>query len=287
MRRGDATTPVALTGVATITNAASGKVQYAFTAADTANWGDYQATWQVTLPGGALMTFPTVGYLNITVEQSLATAPQQLVSVADAKEYLNIPSTDRTQDAKLTRFINSLRPVVEAITGPIIPQQFDEWHDGGNTWVSLRHRPSTGYGTSPRLTILACSEYVGPIEWPLAIVGSPDQSQLYSCQPDARTGRVVRRTAGGGVQPFPYGPQSVHVVYEAGQNIVPANVYEGALELVRINYQGTQQSTRAPGPYPFRDDETLMEAPGAPIGYLVPGRVRELLAPTRRHPSIA
>lgn len=287
MRGAGSTAPATLTGVASWVNVASGAVQFAFTAADSAtSSGDFEANWVVT--GGQIgrMTFPTVGYLTITIEQSLSTAPQQLVTVADAKEYLSIPATDRGQDAKLTRFIDSLRPVVEGICGPVIPQIFEEWHDGGASWIKLRHAPRTGYGTSPRLTVLACSEYMGPIEWPLALVATPDRSQLYSVMLDVRLGRVVRRSAGGGVQPFPYGPQAVHVIYEAGQNAVPPNVYEGTLELVRVNYQRTQQATRAPGPYPARDDEADFES-GQPIGFLVPGRVRELLAPSRRYPSLA
>jgi len=121
----------------------------------------------------------------------------------------------------------------------------------------------------------------------LTIVQSPDLSQLYSCQLELRLGRVVRRTAGGGVMPFAnQGPQSVHVIYEAGQTVVPDNVYEGTLELIRVNFQRTQQAMRSPGPYPAADDGAGMEM-GRPMGFMIPGRVRELLAPTRRHPGIA
>jgi hypothetical protein len=280
--------PVALTGTASIVSGAV--VQFAWSAADTLNAGPglYNAEWHCTLSGGGTYTYPNNGYRTISIEQPLSSAPQQLVSIADAKEYASIPSSDMTQDEKLLRFIRSIRPVVENITGPIIPQQFEEWHDGGATYIVLRHSPKTGMGTTPILQVQACSEYMGPIEWPLAIITSPDQGQLYSCMPEIRLGRVVRRTAGGGVQPFAcQGPQSVHVVYTAGQSVVPDNVYEGTLELIRINFQSTQQSTRSPGPYPVRDDETEMGPPGVPMGFLVPGRVRELLSPTKRYPSLA
>lgn len=285
LRSFQAVSPVALSGTVSITNPTAGGVQFAWGASDTKNAGAglYNAEWQVVTDG---YTYPNDGYRIVSIEQSLTGAPQQLVSIADAKEYANIPSNDRTQDQKLLRFLNALRPVVEAITGPIIPQQFEEWHDGGACHISLRHAPRTGYGTSPLLTLLACSEYNGPVEWPLAIVASPDLGQLYSVMLDVRLGRVVRRTAGGGVQPFPAMPQSVHVIYEAGQNTVPTNVYEGTLELIRINYQRTQQAARV-SPYPVEDTADDLGADGAPIGFLVPNRVRELLSPTKRFPSFA
>jgi len=289
LRSLQAAAPVALTGTVTVTNAAAGAVSFTWGANDTTNAGAglYNAEWRVVTDG---YTYPNDGYRTVSIEQALATAPTQLVSIADAKEYASIPSSDRTQDEKLLRFIKSIRPVVESITGPIIPQQFEEWHDGGASFIKLRHAPRTGYGTSPLLTLMACSEYNGPVEWPLAIVASPDLGQLYSVMLDVRLGRVVRRTAGGAVQAFPNMLQSVHVIYEAGQTVVPDNVYEGTCELIRVNYQRTQQAGRGgvvPAGAEARDDEADMGAPGVPLGFLVPGRVRELLSPTKRFPSIA
>lgn len=276
-----------LAGTASVTNPTAGSVQFAWGANDTANAGAglYNAEWRVVTDG---YTYPNDGYRVISIEQRLDTAPQQLVSIADCKDYGIIPSTDTTQDEKLYRFIAALRPIVENITGPIIPQQFDEWHTGGHCWISLRHRPRTGYGTSPLLQVLACSEYSGPVEWPLAIVASPDKGQIYSCMPDLRTGRVVRRTAGGGVQSFPYGPQSVHVVYEAGQMVVPPNVQEGTLELIRNNYQRTQQATGRVSPYPAQgqmDDEDI-STEGIARG-MVWGRALQYLSPAKKFPSFA
>ena len=81
---------------------------------------------------------------------------------------------------------------------------------------------------------------------------------------------------------FPLAPQSVHVVYEAGQAVVPPNVYEATLELIRVNYQTTQQVGR--GRRTVADDQ---EPTGPHLGFFMPNRVRELLGPTRRAPSIA
>lgn len=284
--------PVTLTGTASIVSGAV--VQYAWSSTDTATAGAglYNAEWHYTLTGGQTGTFPNNGYRTISIEYALTNAPQQLVSIADAKEYASIPSSDTTQDEKLLRFITALRPVVESITGPVIPQQYEEWYPGGSVKITLRHRPRPGFGTSPLLTLMSCSEYLGPIEWPLAIIQSPDVGQLYSCMLNARLGQVVRRTAGGGVQPFaggPGDPQAVHVIYEAGQNFVPANVYEGTLELIRHNFQQTQQATGRVGgvvPAGGRGEDPDVSAEGIATG-LIWGKALSMLSPTKRFPSFA
>jgi hypothetical protein len=112
-------------------------------------------------------------------------------------------------------------------------------------------------------------------------VQSPDQGQMYSCQLDIRLGRVVRRTAGGGVQPFPYMPQAVHVVYQAGQAAVPANVRLAVCESVRLYWQTVQ-----PVGTSRRNEADQLNMGPTTISALPPS-VARLLQPTRRHPAIA
>ena len=197
---------------------------------------------------------------------------QTLVSLNLVKEACKIPTTDPSNDALLTRWITAVAPVIESITGPILPRMYDEVYDGGQHFVQLRHRPV--------MELMACSEYRGPIEYVLQIIQSPDQGQIYSCQLDGS--RVVRRSAGGGIIGFPSMPQSVHVVYAAGYQTAPANVVEGTLELLRIRFQHSQQGRPRGG---LSSDE---DGPGREImGFLVPYEVREWLVPNRRHASVA
>jgi hypothetical protein len=282
LRSLQASAAVSLAGSVTVVNAATGQVSFGWGANDTANAGAglFNAEWRVTTDG---YTFPNDGYRTISIEQPLSTAPQQLVSVSDVREYLNFPSTDRTQDAKIMRFIKAVRPVVEAITGPILLQTFEEWHDGGQHFIRVRRRPSTGYGTTPVFNLIACSEFRGPIEYTLAIVQDPAHGTIYSVMQDTK-GNVYRRSPGGGVIAFPAMPRSVHVWYQAGQSAIPENVYEGTLELIRINFQKTQQASRA---FAYSNQDTAVDMPGVPTGFFVPGRVRELLAPTKRPPVVA
>lgn len=279
MRQLSSSTPT-VNAAATITNATAGQVTYSWSSADTATAGLYMGQFHCVLSGGSTYDFPNQGFLMIEVQENLTSASQQLVTVAAVKDVLNFDSTNREHDDKILRWINASRPVIESLTGPIIQTQYEEWHDGGQVFITLRRRPSTGFGTTPYLTLNAVSEYNGPIEWPLSIISSPDQGQLYSCQLDAQTGRVVRRTAGGGVMPFPNMPQAVHVWYVAGQSAVPDNVTEATLELIRVNYQATAQAMR--GGRATNREEML-----PPVGFFVPNRVREMLGTNRKFPSLA
>lgn len=281
MRSLAASAPLALTGTVTVYNATAGGVSFTPSAQDTSTPGMYMANWVVDWNDGTQMTFPTIGYLWVSVEENLTTTGgAQLVGLPDVKDYLNIPSNDRTRDAKLIRFIHAVRPIVEHITGPIIPQVFEEWHQGGGYFVNVRRRPSTGYGTTPILNLIGAEEFRGVVKFPLAIVADPSQGSTYSVMLDNH-GTITRRTAGGGVTAFPNQPNAVHIWYQAGQASVPANVYEGTLELLRVNYQQTQQTGRGRGT--IADDTDT----GPSLGFFVPRRVRELLSPNRKAPSIA
>ena len=272
-------TPLTLTGPVTITNAAAGQVQYAPTSADTAAPGRYQGSWVVTFSGGGQQQFPTDGYLDISIEENLITASgNALVSLGEAKDYLRIPASDRSNDAQLLRFIRDLTPVIEFHTGPILTKTtpVEEWHDGGQVFVRLRHGPVQN--------LVAVSEFRGPIEWNLAIVTDPAHGQIYSCMLDTGD-RVVRRSAGGGVVAFPSGPSTVKVTYTQGRAI-PSNVTQGTLQVIRDNWQQTQQAGRPPfgGGGVGRDDEL---ANTTPLPYYVSPTARELLQPQRRHPAVA
>src|SRR5450631_757509 len=113
---------VTINATATLGNSSAaasvGGVSYTLTAADTKTPGLYMACWVDTLHG---QQFPSDGYLAVEVEQNLTTAGgAMLLSVSDAKDYLNIPEGLRTHDSKLARFINGMTPVVEMLTGPIL-----------------------------------------------------------------------------------------------------------------------------------------------------------------------
>lgn len=280
MRSLVAASPLTLTGTTTSPSPTTGAIQFAPSLADTAVAGNYMAQWVVVFSGGTRMTFPTVGYISVEIAENLVSAGgQQLVSLTDVKEYLNLQASDRSRDSKLVRYIRAARPVVENITGPIVSTVYDEWHDGGSPLVQIRRRPSTSYDTAPILTLLTADEFVGATKHQLDIVADPAHGTAYSCMID-NIGTITRLTAGGSATPFSGG---VHITYRAGQSAIPPNVYEGTLELLRVNYEKTMAVGRAGSIVPVSDEDSS----NPPLSFFVPRRVREMLAPNRRAPSVA
>lgn len=262
---------------ASIVSAAAGTVSYTLTAQDTATAGLYAQTWVVTFSGGLVETFPTVGYNTVEIQENLTTVNQTIVELDDIKEYLNLSTTDRSHDGELLRFLAGLTPVVEFITGPILPRTYtNEMYNGGVAIISLRHRPI--------VSVASVTEFLGPIAYPLTQVPSRDQGSIYSYVVNP-SGSIQRTTAGGGTQAFPGGPDAVSVTYTAGYQVTPANIRLGMLELLRVNYQQTQQGGGGRIGGGFLSDESEPSTPM--LGFLVPNRVREMLGPSRRHPAIA
>jgi hypothetical protein len=276
--------PLILSGVGSVVIPTSdGRVTYTPSASDTSSAGDFTACWIVAFPNGTTMTFPSVGYIDVTIEPALSSLPQMLVDLETVKSYpgVNIAANDHRLDDRLIGFIEAARPLIEQITGPIIPTVYDEKYAGGNNTISLSHRAAVGYGTTPILNVMAVSEYVGPTEYPLANVADAALGSIYSFEVNERYGTITRRTSGGGTIAFPAGPNSVHVVYQAGQGVVPANVQEATLELVRMNYETTMAVGAG------RRTQSDLDQPGPPLGFFMSRRVHELLSPTRRFPAIA
>ena len=262
---------------ATIVNAAAGSVSYTFSSTDTATASRFQGTWSVTNATGQVQQWPSDGYLDIAVEENITTpGGQTLVSLGEVKDYLNISTTDRSRDAKLLRFIEQLTPVIEGITGDITQKVIaNEMHDGGSSRISLlRH---------PVVAIQSVTEYLGPVEYRLNQIptGRPDLGTMYSYMFE-QDRSIVRRGPGGAVMPFFGGTDSVDVTYIAGLTSVPPNVTQAACELVRTHFQLTQQGRPRPGGSQVDDDESTRPI----MGFFVSGRVREMLAPNVRHPSI-
>lgn len=273
--------PLVLTGTAAFTNPATGAVRFTPSATDTEDRaGQYVGVWAVTLASGAQMSFPTVGYLSITIEDNPVTSAQQLVSLPDLKDYLRISAGDHSLDARLIRYIKAARPVVENVTGPIVVRTYDERHTGGGPTVQIRRRPSSTYGTAPVLTLLTASEDLGASTYPLSIVASPHLGSSYSCMIDS-IGTITRLTGGGGQGAFAGGMDSVHITYSAGQSTVPENVALGTLELLRSAYQTTRPS--GTGRRSAADDQD----PGQRLRFALTDEIEKMLAPNKRAPSVA
>lgn len=284
LRTLNAERPLRLTGTAAVTEPVGGKVSYTFTQQDTATPGEYMASWEIILGGGAKMRWPTEGYISVWIEESLTSqGARNLISLPEVKDRLQIRPSDRIHDAKLVEWIEAVAPLIEDLTGPIIPQVYDEWCEGGHTTIGLRHRPNAGYGTTPILNVLAVIEYRGPIPYDLLNVPAPNQGSVYSIMVNKQLGYIARRTSGGGEQPFwrstGHSAQNVNVRYEAGQEQVPSNVKMAAIETIKWWWLASQPQGK--GAMTQFQDETTRPMVALPY------HVEAMLAPTRRAPSIA
>ena len=240
MRSLTSSSALTLTGQASALNT-TGTVTYVPSTADTSSpSGDYAAEFYVVFPDTTRMTFPTDGFLWGRIEPSVATAPTLIVSLPEVKDHLGIKSTNRTLDAKLMGICQAIVPLIEEVVGPVAPRNFEEWHDGGCDLIELYSRPSSAFGMSPVMTLVAASEFRGPVEYPLSIVQNPAFGSIYSVFLDAQMGTLTRRSTGGSTIPFFPGRNAVHVIYQAGQAVVPFNVAFAAKEAIRVAYEWTQ-----------------------------------------------
>lgn len=285
LRSPTSTEPVKLTGAVTVQEAKAGKIFYTPTASDTGTVGNYMGSWHVKFAGGEEQTFPTEGWLWVQIQPNLTSkSALQLVSVAEVKSRLYANPADRTHDDMLAEDIEAVAPLIENLTGPILPRVYDEWHEGGHSTLSVRHRPSYGYGTTPIFQLMAVSEYRGPIEYNLSLVPTPTAGTVYSVMGNEELGTIVRRTSGGGTVPFWADPshpsQSIHVVYYAGQQGIPPLAKRAATETLRWWHETTQMVGK--GAFAPADDE-VPERPRTALPY----HVEAMLAPMRRPPVCA
>lgn len=197
-----------------------------------------------------------------------------IITLADAKTHLNVGSSDTSHDAEIQTFVDAATPAIERIVGAVDATQYTEVHDGGLSYILLRHRPV--------LAVSSVTEYRGHVAYPLTSIADPSASSTsYSYTVELDTGRIIRRSSGS-ESAFPRGRGSVVVTYTAGRSVVPANVRLGALELVRHWYQQTQQGGRPSFPSSAAAEDLTATMP---LG--VPRRVLELLESHRRAPSVA
>ncbi|MGH8867812.1 MAG: hypothetical protein ACRDYU_07435 [Actinomycetes bacterium] len=197
--------------------------------------GRHVASWLGTgaNPGAYTETFDVRG------------ATGALISVADAKEQLNI--TSEVSDEELRGWLESATSICEVYRGPLLKRERVEVLRGGRHTLKLASYP-----------VLEIASVV-PLLDGLADVAVAD------LRPDEHTGLVWYRDG----RCFPHG--RYRWTYEAGRTVVSA----ATLDAVKIIVKHMWQTQR--GAYPTRrvTDDDLVVVPG--LGYLIPNRARSLL----------
>lgn len=202
-----------------------------------------------------------------------------LATLTEFKAHLNLRTSGSTTDPELQGFLDAATPVIENITGPVVPQTVTgEVHDGGNgnrLLFALRLRPV--------ISVTSVTEYANGVATVLAQVANPALGTLNSFTLESATGIITRRNAGGDIGRFPAGVDNILVTYIAGYATVPDNVKLAAMFQAAHMFQSSQLGGRRQLNTAASGDDAYSWA----AGFGIPNRVRELLQPHQRIPGIA
>lgn len=171
-----------------------------------------------------------------------------LVTLAEAKAFLDIPTQITRDDAEISAFVSALTGPVEQHVGAVLPVAYTERHDGGRPAINLDHIPvvSITSVTLPGSVALASTGY----------------------ELDKPSG-VVNRMIGDYTTTWEYG--RITIVYTAGLASVPAHVKQAALIILGHLWETQRGSARAP----VNSDDTYDPR----WTFSIPRRALELLGP--------
>ena len=216
-------------------------------ATDLTQNGHYQYVWTATgtSAGIAAGSFDVYDPLEVRV-----------ISLQDAKDMLNIPASDTTQDAEIDQWIGSIEAGLERFTGgPVITRSITERCelDGNYTTLVLRQRP-----------VVSVTSVVSVAS------GSPiDITPGLDIDPNAG---VVRTKLGWPfLGPYVAFRPAMLVTYTAGWGTAVPAAFNG---FARIVIQHLWMTQRGPLAMPMAGEQ-LAVVPG--WGYAIPARAAELL----------
>ena len=211
-----------------------------------------------------------------------------IVTLSDVKQHLQIPATNPSYDYQLQGFIYACEDVIQNECGAILPRHYDEFYDGGEPYIYLRHRPV--------LSVENVEEGWGWMNYELDYQESNTvpAGDMYAYSIDSiEAGIICRRSAGNVVIPFVPGTANIHVLYTAGRREIPGAIRLASLELVAHWFQSSQLRTTATNAgeqaYDAVEGEKYTRAAednAVGLNYGVPYRILELIKPFRRLPVI-
>lgn len=179
----------------------------------------------------------------------------EIVELDIVKAYLNI--TDPSTDGEIQSAIDTASLVVESYVGAVVNQTVSETRDGPNGHALVLHH-------GPVQSIASVSES-----------GAALSSGDYRL---ADSGVLHRMGGGYSYRSWQGGAQNITVSYVVGRAFVPANLATGVCELVRINFRPQLGGNYSPFDGGDSDDYAA-SGDQIRLGFFVPGRVIELIAP--------
>lgn len=234
------TKPDGTTVIPTVGTTGTGLYEFTVTTDQPSIWG-----YVATISGAAVGT--EAGEFYVT------SAAARVVSLREAKQFLNKDLDDTDDDEELADTIDAAQDMITDRYGPVLPTIYIEHHEACGTAVVLRHRPvlsvtsvsRTLYGGAPSVmvpTTYAWDANSGLL-WPLS----------------ASTARTV------------WTPSYLDVTYKAGQLPVKQNYRLAAKELTGHLWRNSQLGRARRGAR--SDDDSVAIG----LGFSFPSRVRELL----------
>jgi hypothetical protein len=227
----------------------------------TTGTGAYQADFATTTTGRHtvrwVFTDPAAAYTDVL--DVLPEAPPAILSLADARAHLNLSST--ADDPEVRFWNNVATRAIEFYVGPVVARAFTERHN-------LRGAPVVVLLNTPVLELTAVSAVltggVAPAVDDLAVDGVT--GEVYRLDGGCLTGRLS-------------------FAYTAGRTVIVEHI-TGAARIILEHFWRTQRAGRRGGVLAGGDDYSVTEPiPG--LGYAVPNRAVELLAPDRLPPGVA
>lgn len=209
-----------------------------------------------------------------------------VVTLQDVLTHLRYPATNDADNISLEGFIDAADEVIRAECGDVVPRQYQEFYNGGDVAIYLRH--------SPVITVNQVIEGWGFTDYVLTqtVPNQVPQTNLFAYAVDnAETGKITRRSAANVLIPFvgvPYmqnAESNIYVDYVAGLQPIPGNIRLAALELIAHWWQNSQQREYGSAPNSSYDTDVDDNA-GFAYNAGVPYRILELLRPSRRMPII-
>lgn len=187
-----------------------------------------------------------------------------IITVAEAKQALQISETSNTDDQLLASLVGSISSRLDQACGPVVQRTITgELHDGGRTTIWLHHYPV--------ISVTQCREYSGTT-YDTLTEHSNGVEGTNEFLLDRDSGKLTSYS-NGLESYFTYGKKNITVTYEAGRYTDTASVdplFKDAAKifLSHVYRMGYGLGTDTYGAY---------DAGQAPVSYALPNRVKDLL----------
>ena len=207
-----------------------------------------------------------------------------VVTLDQVRSQLRFSETYTDDDAMLQDvYIPAADEVIRRECGDIIPKTYDEYYDGGDYSIWLRH--------APILSVQLVEEGWGFTNYSLTEiqVNSASMPTMFAFSIDNPGQAEISRRSGGNVNiPFIRGNGNIHVIYDSGRQAIPGNIALAALQIIAFWYRGFLQQQSGADTYSSVDDDFPHSGNDiyTPQNLGVPMWLLELLKPQRRSPII-